>query len=190
MSPNWEYPEGATPLSPDEVEGIIPRYIGTQRELNAAEQMNIAKGLLWAEKRKPSVNDLLSRDFLCDLHRHLLGDVWRWAGQFRKTEKNIGVDPIRIPTELKKLLDDVQYQVDHGVDSIDQIAVRLHHRMVCIHPFPNGNGRHARIITDCFLRALDAHPFLWGALMFAPMPSKQRLESGILFRLERLIKGT
>ena len=124
----------------------------TQGELNELEQANIASGLQWlGRQRKP---DILSDDFVRKLHDRLFGEVWRWAGSYRRTEKNIGVDPFTIGVEVRTLLDDARYWVEHGTfDPVEQ-AVRLHHRLVFVHPFPNGNGRHARILADAFLTRL------------------------------------
>ncbi|MEJ8571130.1 mobile mystery protein B [Microbaculum marinum] len=144
-----ETPEGATPLDPDEAQGLRFGHVRTQGELNELEQANIQSGLQWlARQRKP---DILSDNFVRNLHDRLFGEVWRWAGAYRLTEKNIGVDPVTISVEVRNLLDDARYWAEHGTfDPVEQ-AVRLHHRLVFVHPFPNGNGRHARIFADAFL---------------------------------------
>lgn len=145
-------PEGASPLDPDEVEGLRFRHVRTQGELNELEQANIQSGLQWlGRQRKP---DILSDDFVRKLHERLFGDVWRWAGAYRLTEKNIGVDPLQIAMSVRTLLDDARYWVENSTyDPVEQ-AVRLHHRLVYVHPFANGNGRHARIVADAFLTRL------------------------------------
>ena len=139
MNDIFEEPDGGTDLNEEEKEGLIPSYISTRADLNRAEQQNIAKGELWAfsKKRNP-----LSLDFLNTLHKKMYGEVWEWAGTYRQTSRNIGIEAYRIPTELKQLVDDTGYQLDHETYSPDELAVRFHHRLVFIHPYPNGNGRH------------------------------------------------
>lgn len=156
------YPEGATPLDPDETEGLKFKHVTTRGELDELEQTNIQSGLLWLARLRH--NDVLTDAFALMLHRRLFGDVWRWAGTFRRTEKNIGIDPIRISVELRTLLDDARYWAAHGTYDPIEAAARLHHRMVLIHPFPNGNGRHARIMADVMLiRVYGAKPIDWAA---------------------------
>jgi Fic-DOC domain mobile mystery protein B len=127
--------------------------------LNEAEQINITAADSWAFERR---RDVLSEKFLLDLHRRMFGRVWRWAGSFRTTERNIGVAPHHVRTELRKLLDDVRYWIDNATYEPDEIAARFHHRLVWIHPFPNGNGRHARMAADLLAVALGRPRFTWG----------------------------
>lgn len=155
-----EYPNGATPVDPDEMEGLKPGHITTRGELNRFEQDNIGDALRWLEKRRKS--DVLTEKFVKKLHREMFGKVWKWAGTFRKSGKNIGVDWHTIPTELQTLLHDVRYWIDHETYPKDEIAARLHHRLVWIHLFPNGNGRHARLMADVLLtEVLGQEPFTW-----------------------------
>ena len=158
-----EYLDGETPLDPDEMEGLKHPHIQTRGELNQLEQHNIQEGYKWLASQR-NHKDLLTEAFLLDLHKHILGQVWSWAGSFRHTENNIGVDPLAISVELRKLLDDAKYWVAHETYHREEFAARFHHRLVKIHPFPNGNGRHARIITDVILETiLDVLPIEWGA---------------------------
>jgi Fic-DOC domain mobile mystery protein B len=159
MTDLFQEPDDATPITPEEQQDLIPTYISTRAELNLAEQENIAAATAWAARARV---DLLSEDFLRELHRRMLGNVWRWAGQFRRTERNIGIDPLRIAVELRTLLDDVRYWIDHKTYPPDEIAIRFHHRLVAIHPFPNGNGRHARLMADLLIRQFGDAPFTWG----------------------------
>jgi Fic-DOC domain mobile mystery protein B len=152
---------GNTPLDPDEMEGLIPRYVTTQGELNQVEQQNILQAAQWVIGHKK--NDLLTDSFLRELHRRMFGDVWKWAGKYRLTEKNIGVSASAISGEVKKLCDDTRYWIENKTFSWDEIGARFHHRLVAIHPYPNGNGRHARLATDVLLRAHDQEAFTWGA---------------------------
>ncbi|MGE0623801.1 MAG: mobile mystery protein B [Pseudomonadales bacterium] len=151
--------EGATPLDDEDREGLKLSYVTTRSDLNAAEQQNILEAQRWARRRRRSV---LSRDFLNDLHERMFGDVWTWAGTYRKTGKNIGIDPIHIQTELQELLDNVSYWMEHNTYPPDEIAARFHHKLVYIHPYPNGNGRHARLATDLLLEEMGQKPFTWG----------------------------
>lgn len=147
-----EYPDGATPLDPDELNGLKFKHVSTRGELDQLEQAGITEGLKWLEKQKNP--DVLSEAFVLELHKRLFGRVWRWAGTFRRTEKNIGVDPIQVAIQLRQLLDDAKYWVEHGTYPPKELAARFHHRLVFVHPFPNGNGRHARIMADAVLTKL------------------------------------
>jgi len=160
MAFNIEYPPGATPLDADELASLIPGHITTQGELNEWEQLNIVQGEAWARKQR---KEILNEAFVRQLHKQMFGETWQWAGNFRKSDKNIGVDWLKVGVELKNLLDDVRYQVEHATYSPDEIAVRFHHRLVVIHPFPNGNGRHARMMADLLAARLDQPRFSWGS---------------------------
>jgi len=140
---------------------LIPKHISLQTELNEWEQTNILDAEEWCFKQKHP--DLLSAAFIQKLHRKMFNNTWKWAGEFRKTLKNIGVPSYEIQSELLKLCADVKFQIDHKSDAIDKVAAHLHHRLVWIHPFPNGNGRHARIYTDIFLLSLQNEKFTWGS---------------------------
>ncbi len=159
---NWlEYPEGATPLDPDEARGLILTHITTRGELDRWEQDNIAEALAWLDKTKPI--DILNGTFIRKLHYRMFRNVWRWAGEFRLTDKNIGVTWWRVPVDVKTLCDDVIWRVDQHMASPDILAIQFHHRLVSIHPFPNGNGRHARFMADLFLENILQTPrFSWG----------------------------
>jgi Fic-DOC domain mobile mystery protein B len=155
----FQEPEDATPLTPEERAELIPAHIAYRTELNAAEQENIARGQDWALARK---RDLLSEKFIKDLHARMLGDVWRWAGKYRTTERNLGIHYYEISIAVRELLEDAKTWVQHNTYSADEIAVRFHHRLVMIHPFPNGNGRHSRLIADLLVMSLGGERFSWG----------------------------
>jgi Fic-DOC domain mobile mystery protein B len=170
--PLLEQDDAATPLSPEEREGLIPAYITLRGELNEAEQANILDAEEWAFARK---RDVLSEKFLNDLHKRMFGRVWRWAGSYRHSNKNIGVDAYRIPTELRQLINDSRYWIDHETYPPDEIAARFHHKLVWIHPYPNGNGRHARLATDLLLVSMNRPRFSWGsASLVDPGETRQR----------------
>lgn len=167
-----EQDDASTPLTQEEREDLIPSYIALRPELNEAEQANILEAEEWAFARK---RDVLDERFLTGLHKRMFGRVWRWAGKFRKTERNIGIDAYRITVELRQLLDDCRYWIEHGTYEPDEIAARFHHRLVLIHPFPNGNGRHARIATDLLLASMGRPRFTWGRVnLVDPGETRQR----------------
>ena len=161
MSDLFDTPPDSTELSEEDKEGLIPGHITFRHELNAAEQANILDARVWALGRKHK--NLLTEAFLKKLHKQMYGQVWKWAGQFRRKELNIGVPYHQIPTEVKKMFDDVAYwlEQDNGLTH-DEIAAQLHHRITYIHPFPNGNGRLARMMADLLLEQLKCPPFTWG----------------------------
>lgn len=162
--------DAATPLSPEEQAQIIPTYITTRAQLNEAEQLNITEADLWAFTRK---RDVQSEASLKNLHQRMFRRVWKWAGTFRTSERNIGIEPYRIATELRMLLNDVDYWIEHRTYPPDEIAVRFHHRLVSIHPFPNGNGRHARLAADLLAVTLGQERFTWGnANLVAPAAAR------------------
>jgi Fic-DOC domain mobile mystery protein B len=155
------YAHGKTPLDPDEEADLIPA-INTHEELNAFEQQNIAKAILWARRSRALRQDLLSVSSLTLIHKRMFDETWRWAGKLRKTGKNIGVDPHQIRTQLKHLCGDGNYWVENGTYPLVECAVRIHHRLVAIHPFANGNGRHARMVADLLLQFHKEERLTWG----------------------------
>ena len=157
--PLFEADDAATPLTPEEKLGLIPSYITLRRELNEAEQINVTRAEQWAFSRK---RDVLDEAYLRRLHKQMFQDVWTWAGEFRTSERNIGVEPWRIATELREVLENVRYWIDHQTYLIDEIAARFHHKLVWIHCFANGNGRHGRLATDLLLVNLGQPRFTWG----------------------------
>lgn len=156
---NFDYPPGATPLDPDEAAGLIPGHIANHGQLNEWEMTNILEGERWAFGRKHA--DLLDAAFVCRLHKRMFGDTWRWAGKFRTTEKNIGIDPLRIQPALRDLCEDVRTQLQHKSYPFDEIAARFSHRLVSIHPFANGNGRLSRTMADLLLVQNGGKRFTW-----------------------------
>jgi len=149
----------ATELNPEEREGLIPSYITKRAELNEAEQGNILEAREWALGKK---RDVLKEAFLKNLHKRMYGKVWTWAGEYRATGKNIGIDAYLIPTDIRNLLDDVRYWIDQKTYPADEIGARFHHQLTFIHCYANGNGRHARMATDLLLVSIGDKPFTWG----------------------------
>jgi len=156
----FEYAFGATPLDLNEIAGLLPQHLTTQAELNMWEQANILEAEKWVFSHKRS--DILSINFCMALHKKMFNKTWQWAGQIRKTDKNIGIMWEQISSQLKILFDDTKYQIKYHVYLIDELAARFHHRLVFIHPFANGNGRHARLMTDVLLYNQGANVFTWG----------------------------
>jgi Fic-DOC domain mobile mystery protein B len=157
-------PPGATPLSEEDVAGLKLSWVSTQRELNQVEAINILAGRNWAFRRR-GARWYLDSEHLRILHRRMLGDVWKWAGELRRRETNIGIAPHGIAVAVRDLCDDVAAQIGDGSHlayPADELAVRFHHRLVSIRPFPNGNGRHARLATDLLIRDLGSTAFSWG----------------------------
>jgi Fic-DOC domain mobile mystery protein B len=172
VSDPFAQPDNATPLALEEAGDLIPTHIAYRSELNEAEQENIARAQDWALGRR---RDLLSEKFVKELHRHMLGDVWRWAGKFRMTERNLGIAHYEIPVALRQLLDDTRAWIGYQAYPPDEIAVRFHHRLVQIHPFPNGNGRHARLMADLLVMSLGTERFSWGSANLQDAGAVRRL---------------
>ena len=164
MGLDLDYIDGQTPLDEDEKEGLLIETIATRGELDEFEQQNIEQAVQWTIGRSFKQELIFTEDFVSKVHKQMYADVWAWAGEFRKTNKNIGVDKWQIPTELKYLLDDVKYWHENNIYPPDEIAVRFKHRIVSIHCFPNGNGRHSRLMADIIIEKIYKQPvFSWGA---------------------------
>ncbi len=158
----FAYPEGATPIDPNESEALLLTHISTRAELDRWEQENIVEAIDWVERTRPA--EILNEQFIRKLHQMMFRHVWHWAGHFRHSEKNIGGSWHHISTSLRNLCDDTQYQITNQIQSPDELAVQFHHRLVWIHAFPNGNGRHARLMTDTLLKyTLECEQFTWGS---------------------------
>lgn len=151
--------DAATPLTPDERRDLKPSYVTLRSELNEVEALNVIAGERWAFARK---RDALDEAFLRRLHLRMFGDVWRWAGAYRTTARNLGVDAWTIEIAMRQALDDVRYWIEHATFSPDEIAVRFHHKLVAIHPFPNGNGRWSRLGADLLAIQIGQERFTWG----------------------------
>lgn len=157
---NFEYAPGATPIDADEAAGLIPAHLTLQRELNEYEEANILEATEWLFARRRG--DPLDERFIHAVHGRMFNQTWRWAGQSRRSDKNLGVSRVQIPVRLRQMLGDVRAQIDHRAYSPIEIAARYHHRLVGIHVFPNGNGRHARLMADLLLTDLADRRFEWG----------------------------
>lgn len=184
---NLTYQQGQTPLDPDETEGLKPSHIATQGDLNEWEQLNITKGARWAERQLKQ--EILDDVFLRKLHKKMFGDTWAWAGTYRKSDKNIGCDWRNVSTKVRTLMENTQFQIEHQAMPLDELAARFHHNLVSIHPFPNGNGRCCRLITDLLLRKMGLKPFSWGSGGYASLVSQNLLRAEYLEALRTADKG-
>lgn len=154
MGLNLTYSDGQTPLDEDEKEGLKIKSITIQKELDEFEQLTIEKAVEWTIRTKFKPEKILTEKFIKDLHKKMYGDVWKWAGEFRKTEKNIGIQWTQIGIALKNLIDDTKYWIENNSYPPEEIAIRFKHRIVSIHCFPNGNGRHSRIMADIIIESI------------------------------------
>lgn len=164
MGLDFEYIDGQTPLDEEEKEGLLIPTIASRRELDEFEQQNIEQAVQWTLGRSFKPDIVFAEDFVRMVHKRMYSEVWAWAGEFRKTNKNIGIDKWQIPTELRCLLDDLRYWHENNTYPPDEIAIRFKHRLVTIHCFANGNGRHSRLMADILIEKIYKQPvFTWGA---------------------------
>ncbi|HLT87828.1 MAG TPA: mobile mystery protein B [Sphingobacterium sp.] len=164
MGLDLEYIDGQTPIDEDEKEGLLIETIATKEELDEFEQQNIEESIQWIFGKKFNAKDVFTKKFICNLHKRMYGNVWAWAGDFRMTNKNIGIDKYQIPVALKVLCDDALFWVENNTFPPAEIAIRFKHRIVSIHCFPNGNGRHSRLMGDIIIEKLFGEKsFSWGA---------------------------
>ena len=162
MGLELEYEEGQTPLNEEEKEGLLIKTITTQGELNEHEQLNIEEAIKWLLTSSLKKEKILTEAFIKKLHKKMFGRVWAWAGEFRRSEKNIGVKWININVDLKALVNDTNFWIDNNIYPEDEIAIRFKHRLVNIHCFPNGNGRHSRIMADIIIESVfEKDLFSW-----------------------------
>ena len=165
MGLELNYINGQTPLDEDEKNGLLIKTISTRGDLDEFEQLNIDESKIWLLKTKLDTSKILSENFIKELHSKMFGNVWRWAGSFRKSNKNIGVDKFEIPIHLRNLLNDTKYWIDKKPFPEDEITIRFSHRIVLIHLFPNGNGRHSRLLADILIsKGFGKDEFSWGKI--------------------------
>jgi len=164
MGLDLSYDNGQTPIDEDEKEGLLIPTVTTREELDEFEQLNIQKAMeYYLLRRKFKVDTILTEKFIFDVHKRMLGDVWAWAGTIRKSNKNIGVDKFQIPSKLRQLIENCKYWIEHKTFSEKEIAIRFKHELVAIHVFPNGNGRHSRLMGDILMKQVFKEPiFSWG----------------------------
>lgn len=164
MGLDLDYTDGQTPLDEDEKDGLLIPTIATRGELDEFEQQNIEQAVLWSLNRSFKADVVFTEDFIRGLHKRMYNNIWAWAGEFRKSNKNIGVDKWQIPTELRTLLDDTKFWYTNNTYSPDETTIRFKHRLVSIHCFTNGNGRHSRLMADIVIEKIFKLPhYTWGA---------------------------
>jgi Fic-DOC domain mobile mystery protein B len=164
----FQEPEGATPLSLEDAKGLIPTWVATRADLNSVEQENVAKAIAWASTSPQigSLELLMTEGSMKTLHRRMFGDVWKWAGTYRQHDTNMGAHWPYVSAQVRELLADALAQTEDAEDlpwPADELAVRFHHRLVVIHPFANGNGRHSRLAADLLVHVLGQQAFTWGS---------------------------
>jgi Fic-DOC domain mobile mystery protein B len=163
MGLELDYVNGQTPLDEEEIAGLLIPTIATRGELDEFEQQNIEQAVQWIMGKTFKPDLIFTEGFIRMLHKRMYLNIWSWAGEFRKTNKNIGVDYWKIASELKILLDDVNYWFKNKTYPPEEIAIRFKHKIVSIHCFPNGNGRHSRLIADIIIEKIFKQPvFTWG----------------------------
>lgn len=164
MGLDLDYTDGQTPIDEDEKVGLRIKSISTQGELDEFEQQNIEQAILWLKKRKLKIDDILTEEFVRKLHKQMFGQIWLWAGEYRKTNKNIGVDKFQITTQLRTLLKNCKYWIENQIFSPQEIAIRFKYELVKIHCFANGNGRHSRLMADILINQIFGLEFFtWGS---------------------------
>ena len=186
MSPadiNNDLPDGATPLDPDEAEGLLPRHIRTRGELNVWEQENILVASSWISRARRSALDEAT---LRELHRQMFSETWDWAGAYRLSDKTIGIHWPQIPEGVRNFVEDGRYWLREGTFSPEESAIRLHHRLVQIHHFPNGNGRHARLWSDMLLLQNGRPPINWGG---GSLEERSEVRKNYILALRRADQG-
>ncbi len=161
MGLELQYVDGQTPIDEDEKEGLKIKSITTQGELDEFEQLNIEKAVEWTIHANLKLDKIMAEKFVKELHKRMYGDIWIWAGEFRKSDKNIGINWTQISVELRNLIDDTKYWIENNTYSPTEISIRFKHRIVAIHCFPNGNGRHSRMMADIIME------FVFGGKIFS-----------------------
>lgn len=159
-----DYIDGQTPLEEDEKDALLIPVIATRGELDEFEQQNIEQAVQWTLGRSFKPDTIFTEAFIRTVHKRMFADVWSWAGEYRNSNKNIGIDKWQIPTQLKCLLDDTRFWYENNTYPPDEMALRFKHRLVSVHCFPNGNGRHSRLMADIVIEKIYRQPvFTWGA---------------------------
>ncbi len=187
MGLNLDYSDGQTPLDEEEKEGLLIPSVANKGELDEFEQQNIEEAIQWILGRSLKAETIFSERFVKSLHERMYGEIWKWAGQFRKSDKNLGIDKWQIPVALKTLLEDALFWVQNETYEADEIAIRFKHRIVNVHCFSNGNGRHSRLMADIIVEKLYKRSvFSWGA---ANLSKESRIREIYLRAVKEADKG-
>ncbi len=187
MGLNLDYGYGQTPLAEGEKEGLVITGVTTREELDELEQLNIQKTVQkYLYGRVQKAEKILTEQFIYKLHKDMLGEVWKWAGTIRQTNKTIGVDKLQITIRLRQLIENCKFWIEHNTFEADEIAVRFKHELVFIHVFPNGNGRHSRIMADIIIKHIfDKEMFTWGVNNLTEKSEKRKLYINSLRKADR-----
>ncbi|MEM9896236.1 MAG: mobile mystery protein B [Bacteroidota bacterium] len=176
MGLELDYTHGQTPIEEEEKAELLIPTISTKKELDEFEQKNIEESMQWLLRKKFTADQVFTEKFIKELHGRMFGHVWRWAGTFRLTQKNIGVDYWQISLSLKMLLDDAITWYKDSVFEPDELAIRFKHRLVSIHCFPNGNGRHSRLLADLIIEKIfTGEVFSWGSQNLSSLDGQRDL---------------
>ncbi|MBT3180296.1 MAG: mobile mystery protein B [Candidatus Marinimicrobia bacterium] len=158
-----DYIYGQTPITEEEKEGLMIQTISNRKELDEFEQLNIETAVEWSLKQKFTAERILTTKFILDVHKRMFNKTWKWAGKIRTSNKNLGIDKFQINQEMKVVCDDCKYWIENNTYSDEEIAIRFKHRIVSVHPFPNGNGRHSRLCADILIsHVFNKDVFSWG----------------------------
>lgn len=158
-------------MDPDARQFLLPEHadVATNNELNELEALNIADAFAWADDQTWQTADFFTQHVLREIHAKMFDQVWVWAGTYRSREVNIGnCPPEEISTRLEQVLGNLSYQSENGRSAHD-VCTALHHCIAQIHPFPNGNGRHARLVARLLAQTmgLERSSLTWGSTEYA-----------------------
>lgn len=162
MALNTNEEAGQTPIDPEEMEGLLRKEVDTLAALNDAEALNIDEAQFYYSIISQSPQEIIDEPFVREAHHRMFDRVWSWAGSLRRSDKNLGVAWPEIPVAYRQLRDDTRYWIENATYPADEIAIRYKHRLVSIHLFPNGNGRHSRLMADLLAESLGERRFDWG----------------------------
>lgn len=164
----------------EDISDLLLRHLTTRESRNTVELETIGRAYdkyVFRGRKKNAGNKWLTEEYIRQVHRDMFGGIWNWAGKYRQVNLNIGITWSQIPEQITVLCDDfVFWNTTQSAMPILEVAARLQNRLTHIHPFKNGNGRHARLITDIFLRSQD-HPL-------PKWPQIQLIEHGDAVRRE------
>lgn len=165
--PNLNETPGNTPLHPDDAAQLIPN-LANKRELDEWERKNILVAQRWAfNPRVMNSRNPLDELYLRELHRRMFDETWKWAGQYRIRDVSFGCPFAEIYQRIPVLLGNVRFWIENKTFEIDEIAVRCHYQLVSeIHAFPNGNGRHGRLLASVLAVKHGRTRFTWGRASF------------------------
>jgi len=142
---------------------VLKNLLGIQRkrEMDALEAVKLAKATDWAI-RHYSADHRFSAADVCLLHKQWLGEVYSWAGEYRRVNIGKGGFAFAMAAQVSRLMEEFERKVlavytpcnfNDPEKIIEALAV-AHCELVLIHPFRDGNGRLSRLLST--LMALQA----------------------------------